>query len=372
MNSYKLLQTNNDNNIYIEKLAAANEQISWPSSDSPRGFFHLPPKVKLDYKYNNLNFCFTGINLLQGINKYFYQLSDIDKNWVSTDKTEATYLSLPSGNYTFKVKAMNSNGSFSKEATIYFEITPPFWQTWWFRTIIILIVIGTIFYLIRRREKTITQQNALHLQMSELRMQALQSQMNPHFIFNSLNSIQTYIVNNNPLNAASYLSKFSKLIRRILDNSNSTLLPLEQIIDTLKMYVEIEAFRFNQEFTYEFIIDNDETLMNMALPPMLLQPFVENAIWHGIMPKKGDKKLIIQVAKINHQLVCTIEDNGVGRNANHTTQGHISRGEKMTKGMLESLKQIKNIEAVMEIIDKQKNGVAAGTTIIITIPISLI
>jgi LytS/YehU family sensor histidine kinase len=232
----------------------------------------------------------------------------------------------------------------------------------------ILSAASVIFYIIKLREKSIKKQDKINLQMSELKMHALQSQMNPHFIFNSLNSIQNYIVNNDVMNAAIYLSKFSRLIRRILDNSNHTLLPFEQIIETLKMYVEMEAFRFNNEFTYNFIID--EELMNLQLPPMLLQPFVENAIWHGLMPKKGPKQLLVKAYRLNSNLICMIEDNGIGRNMHQKKEGHTSRGENMTKGMIESLKHLQGIDAQLQIIDKKENDMPAGTSVIVTIPVN--
>jgi LytS/YehU family sensor histidine kinase len=206
--------------------------------------------------------------------------------------------------------------------------------------------------------------------MSELKMQALQSQMNPHFIFNSLNSIQSYITNKDTLYAATYLAKFSRLMRNILDNSNHILIPLDQILETLKLYLEIEAFRFNDEFQYSLEMEDNDILLETKLPPMLLQPFVENSIWHGLMPLKGLKKLFIKIYYENESIVCLIEDNGVGRNIENKKEGHISRGQLMIKGMLESMKQLQNVEVDLRIIDKKDfQDKSVGTIVVITIPV---
>jgi LytS/YehU family sensor histidine kinase len=160
------------------------------------------------------------------------------------------------------------------------------------------------------------------------------------------------------------------LIRRILDNSNHQFLKLEDIVETLKMYVELEAFRFNKEFTYEFNVDKtDERIYDVLLPPMLLQPFVENAILHGLMPKEGEKHLSAHFFIKNDALHCIIEDNGMGRREK-TQSNHISRGEKLTRGMLESMKLVEKAAASIVYEDlKGSNNEPAGTRVIIKIPV---
>jgi LytS/YehU family sensor histidine kinase len=262
---------------------------------------------------------------------------------------------------------MNADGVWSRPEEFVFSIAPPFWQTWWFRIAVALFIIAILYYFIRRREKIKMENNQIALQIAELKLQTLQSQMNPHFIFNSLNSVQKYILEHNPAEGARYLSKFSKLIRKILDNSHHNLLPLHQIVKTLEMYIELESLRFNREFSYELLKDEDDEMMNRKLPPMLLQPFVENAIWHGLMPKEGEKKLIVAIQKKNDQLYCLIEDNGVGREkAPAAEEGHISRGEKMITGMLESLQQLLHVKPKIIITDL--NGSTTGTRVEIFIP----
>jgi LytS/YehU family sensor histidine kinase len=281
-----------------------------------------------------------------------------------------SYYNLEPGNYTFHVKAANENGISSPEIAYSFTIRPPFWKTWWFRSLMALLVVALIFWFIKRRERSIREQNRMELQLSELRLQALQSQMNPHFIFNSLNSIQSFIVKNNPIEAARYLAKFSALMRKILDNSHHQFQPLDTIIETLQLYVELESFRFSQGFTYKFDITDDPAREEVMLPPMLLQPFVENAIIHGLMPKEGAKHLLVKVTVDNDDLLCIIEDNGMGRqNAGAKKPGHISRGQQLTAGMVESLKTLRQIHASIEYVDLTNGaGQPAGTRVLIRIP----
>lgn len=333
----------------------------------------LLEKQILTYRQNNITFSYTGINFNQGNqNNYACMLEEVDKTWkYPGTERKINYINLPPGKYVFKIKSANHQGEWNEHAaTFSFEITPPFWQQWWFRALAIMAVVCSVYLIIKNRESSLQRQNDVKLQMSELRMQALRAQMNPHFIFNSLNSIQNYILRNNTIDAAGYLSKFAKLIRRILDHSKHSFLSLAEIMETLKMYVEIEAFRFSNEFSYHFDIEENDDLLDVKLPPMMLQPFVENAILHGLMPKENNRQLHISCRAINGTAEIIIDDNGIGRSNHQVKEGHISQGEKLTKDMLESLKQIKNIDASLEIIDKTSNGNPSGTTVKLILPLN--
>ncbi|MEO6719442.1 MAG: histidine kinase [Ferruginibacter sp.] len=334
----------------------------------------LDPGLKqvLPYDQNSISFTYTGINYNQGQqNNYACRLEGFDQDWkYPGTERKINYVNLSPGTYTFKVKAANHQGEWNEEpATFTFEILPPFWQRLWFRALIIGAVVVCSYYFLQRREARIQQENNIKLQMSELRMQALRAQMNPHFIFNSLNSIQNYILSNNTIDAAGYLSKFAKLMRRILDQSNHNFLPIAEVMETLKMYVEIEAFRFNNEFTYTFDVEEDDDLFEARIPPMLLQPFAENAILHGLMPKAGDKKLLISCKLVNGSAEIIIDDNGIGRTQHNPKAGHTSQGGKLTAGMLENLQQLQHIKASIEIIDKTENEMPAGTTVKLLLPL---
>jgi ligand-binding sensor domain-containing protein len=358
--------------VHITDITLAGRNSDPENIKSDSNYFLPPQQATFNYDQNNISFSFKGINLRTGIVKYSYILEEQDKEWSPYSGSEnISYNNLQPGSYTFKVKAINDYGIESiTPATMKFVIRPPFWQKWWFRLLLAAACIFVIYMFVKRRDKNTAQKNALQLQMSELRLQAVQSQMNPHFIFNALNSIQSFIVQNNQIEAARYLSRFSKLIRRILDNSHHQFLKLEDVIETLKMYVELEAFRFNKEFTFSFHVDTgDERIYDIVLPPMLLQPFVENAILHGLMPKEGEKHLKIEIFIKDHLLYCIIEDNGIGRKEKKNT-GHISRGEKLTRGMLESLKIGRDTEAAILYEDlKDDAGSPAGTRVLVTIPV---
>jgi ligand-binding sensor domain-containing protein len=302
-------------------------------------------------------------------NVYTYQLEGYDPAWVSLgNQHTVSFTNLPPKSYTLRVRSSDSFGLTStKPLIIRLTINPYFTDTWFFKILIGLFIAGLVVLMMRWRVNTLAERNRLDLQIAEWRLKALQSQMNPHFLFNSLNSVQNYLLTNRGLEGAKYLSKFSKLVRRIMENSNHQYLPFEQIIDTLRMYVEIESFRFNQEFRYSFEIEDNEVLLNALLPPMLLQPYVENAIWHGLMPKEGDKKLTIRAQIQQNHIVCTIEDNGVGRAFAPRTEGHISRGQEMTKGIFESLRR-KDRETKIEMIDLfDADNNPAGTRVCMTI-----
>lgn len=329
---------------------------------------------ELPYNFNTATFQLSTIyygfdNAIQ----YQYKLEGQDIEWKTLLKNNVlTYNNLSSGRYTLHVRSINQmNTSSFSEAAFYFIIHPPFYQTWWFRMLITLIAIGFIIYLIRQRDRRKANQNKVALKLSELKLEALQSQMNPHFIFNALNSIQNYILNNDQIEAARYLSKFSKLIRKTLDNSHHQFIPLEEIVVSLTMYLELEAFRFNNEFSYTVNVDeSNEKIFSIELPPMLLQPFVENAILHGLMPKTGDKKLTVQLFIRNNELHCVIDDNGIGRMIKQKREGHLSRGQKLTEGMLESLKHLKMTEPEINFTDKTTpDGRPSGTTVQIIIPL---
>lgn len=369
-----MYRNNNAPKVHITNLQLFQEPIEWSKENADlQPFTQIPNHLKLENHQNYPTFYFSGISLSNPENIYYsYKLENLNDNWSPlTQQNNISYSKLSPGFYTFSVKAMNSDGIWSPPTNYSFEIKPAFWQTWWFRIFITMLAIAAIYVFLKNREKRINEKNQYELQMTELKLKALQSQMNPHFLFNSLNSVQNYILTNRGIEGAKYLSKFSKLVRKIMENSNHQFLRFEEIIETLKMYVEIESFRFNHEFHYEFDIEEDDALLETPLPPMLLQPFVENSIWHGLMPKEGNKQLIIKAFRKGNYIFCSIEDNGVGRKNNQTRrEGHISRGQEMTKGIFDSLQQNDN-NAKLEIIDLfDTENKPVGTRVEMLIPIN--
>ena len=176
---------------------------------------------------------------------------------------------------------------------------------------------------------------------AELEQQALRSQMNPHFIFNSLNSIQRLYVEGKTNDANEYMADFSTLMRKILDNSTKSKIPLKEELNTLQLYLEMEKLRCGDLLEYEIQVDREIDQLNTKVPPMVIQPFVENAIWHGILPKKEKGKVKIELKKTNEGLLCNIEDNGVGISNKHTN--HESKGIQLTEQRLLTKVMVKDL-----------------------------
>jgi sensor histidine kinase YesM len=211
---------------------------------------------------------------------------------------------------------------------------------------------------------------------AEIEMKALRAQMNPHFIFNSLNSINKYILKSDHITASRYLTRFAKLIRLILENSDSKEVALSDELEALNLYIEVESMRFANKFTYAIVVDENVSSDTLQVPPLIIQPYVENAIWHGLLHKASDGRLLILVKKTNENMLqCIIEDNGVGRSRamelkSKSANSNKSMGMKLTEERLNMLNQNTSLNASIEIIDLYDvHGQGAGTKVIVTIPI---
>ena len=209
---------------------------------------------------------------------------------------------------------------------------------------------------------------------TELEMQALRAQMNPHFIFNSLNSINRFILQNNRTQASEYLTKFSRLVRMILQNSQESLITLENELETLKLYLELEALRFENRFDYKISVPKDMDSDVLKVPPLIIQPFVENAIWHGLMHKEEKGHLSIEAEQHDNALLLKITDDGVGRKqasqmASKSATKHKSMGLKITADRISILHKQngnKSFVTINDLVDT--DGKPAGTEVIITVP----
>ena len=212
--------------------------------------------------------------------------------------------------------------------------------------------------------------------MAEAEMQALRAQMNPHFIFNCLNSINRYIVKSDQATASLYLTRFAKLIRLILDNSNSKSIILSNELEALKLYIQMESIRFEKQFTYSVEVSDNINADSISVPPLIIQPYVENAIWHGLLHKESAGKLTVRICCMyNRLLECIIEDNGVGRAKarelkSKSASNKKSLGMQLTEDRLRLLNKQAKVDTTVQIIDLfDSAGAAAGTRVVITIPI---
>ena len=246
---------------------------------------------------------------------------------------------------------------------------------WGAGIIILSSLFSFMFYKHKRDAVQRQKETALNLQVSETEMKALRSQMNPHFIFNALQSIQNFLVNHKSEEANIYLLKFSKLMRLVLENSQHSEVPLKQDIKALELYMQLESIRLQYPFTYRFHIGESIDEENDSLPPLILQPFVENAIWHGLQYKHEPGHIKISIFKRDHTLFATVEDNGVGRSI--TKQGihpilqrKESLGIKLTEERLKILNEQKAINAQFEIIDLfTSENQPSGTKVELSLPL---
>jgi len=351
-------------------------------------------EIFLKHNQNNLTFNFAAIDYrsLQN-NSYFSMLENYDNTWreASGDKS-SFYFNVPPGTYIFRIKVFNIDG-IKAEKAITITITPPWWARWWFRLAAALCLFALLYTLIRwrvqqkfrlrleRLEKEtqladMRQKTAeLKQQSTELEMQALRAQMNPHFIFNSLNSINRFILQNNRTQASEYLTKFSKLVRMILQNSQASLISLENELESLGLYLEMEALRFNYHFNYKISVPEDLDIEVLKVPPLILQPYVENAIWHGLMHKEEKGQLDIEISQENDHLYFKVADNGIGRKkaselASKSATRHKSAGLRITANRIAMIQKANGLESPVKINDlAEPDGTAAGTEVIIKMPV---
>jgi hypothetical protein len=335
---------------------------------------------KLNYDQNFIRISFFAFSSDKSQKlQYKYMLEGIDPEWIYSSNNQVQYTTLPAGNYRFLVSAMNNKGIWSENAAVIkIQIDAPFWETWWFRGSIGSIITSSVFLLFFFRIKTIKnrerEKTSLSKKISDLELQALRAQMNPHFVFNTLSSIQHFISQNESEAATVYLSKFAKLMRRIMENSRKKFITVKDEIEALELYLELEKVRCRDKFSYSIQIDKDVDQEYDEIPSMLIQPYVENAIWHGLMNKSDKGNILISINKKDDLLLCIVEDNGVGREASGKLKnsGHKSLGMSVTKERLEILNAINNSNLSAEIIDLYKpDGEAAGTRVEIYVPSNL-
>lgn len=368
------------NNYQLNKIEALTNIYNFKLGDSDT---ILHSGLKMSYSNNNLTFYYRGICLTDP-EKVLYskKLEGQDKSYSLPSKEDnAKYSNLAPGTYTFKVMSSNNEGVWNEQpATFVFTILTPFYRTWWF-ALIVMLVTGTAVYTVFKIRLTSIKQKQQKdferkVEISKIELKALRSQMNPHFVFNSLNSIQHYIFNSKSDEAVKYLNKFAKLMRVILNNSDKPTVALEDDLEALKLYLELEQMRFEDKFEYRFEVDDNVDLDYDIMPPMLLQPYVENAILHGLTPRKEKGLLIINIRSEDQFIVCTIIDNGIGRKKaseiKRTMPGmkHKSLGMKITEERLRILNEISMSEHSVKITDLQHaDGTSAGTKVELYVPI---
>ena len=310
---------------------------------------------------------------------YAYQLEGRDRNWIQdAGKRSAVYNKLIPGYYTFKLKVLNSLDD--EQIQLRIQIKKAYWQQWWFYlllTSLLTMIVGAVYkYRIAQVRKNAAQQNAFNKKIAELEMKALRAQMNPHFLFNSLNSVKAYIGQNDNRKAQIYLGKFSQLMRRILQNSKNKTVRLNDELEALRLYLDLEAMRFDPSFDYRIQIGEQVNEDFIEIPPLILQPYIENAIWHGLMHKdKGDRILLIDISRHGDYIKLVVEDNGIGRARaaklkTRSASKHQSMGMQITGDRLRYLKEMYGLDAEVSVTDlKDKPNQDCGTRVEVLLPI---
>ncbi len=330
---------------------------------------------EFDSEAQLLEFKMAGISFTSlGNLRYRYRMAGLETEWNESSNREVQYRLTP-GAYTFEALARSHAGVWSKHPLRFaFTILPPVWQRWWFIALVVLLLVGSTVFGVRYRLQQVAHRNSLELRMAQSQHQALNAQLKPHFIFNALNSIHNYIRKNDKEQSSNYLLLFARLIRQILDNSGSSFVTLEQELQLVETYLKVEQLRFKERLQYVIEVDPELAPHSFKIPSQLIQPYVENAIWHGLMPKEGKGKLTLQLKSLGEYISCRIIDDGVGRAASASykdpSYAHKSAGMEMGQQRLELVEAILKKNVRFKIIDlKDAQGQAMGTCIELTIPV---
>ncbi len=400
---YKLENYTSTDGLYAEEvrdLAPSGNAIFLATSRGLVSFF--PKKLKKQYIYpkilidsitidgkrvnftdkiiikpsqHSLTIYFKAISFRAGKNIiYRYKIQGYDNNWNITKNRYIRIPNLPGGRYTiYLTAAAEPNIWTDKVRKIQIIKRQHFTQTTTFYILIftffILVIALISHFRIKAKRRQIEQERQLML----AEQRALRSQMNPHFIFNALNSIRRFILENDIDKADYYLTSFATLMRKVLDNSRQNFITLENELQTLKLYLELEHLRFDESFDFEIKVDPSIDIYNWLIPPMIIQPFVENAIWHGLALKKSDGKLLLEFQKKGDKVLCIIQDNGIGRKRAQQIaakrKGHKSTGLSNTAERLDLISRLYGKKISLKIIDLyDENNEPAGTRVEILFP----
>lgn len=362
---------------YVESIRVQGKPLpAIPETDGK-------PGLRLRYWENFFSVDFSAKAYTLGDKcRFRYRLRDFEDWQEAGERRHANYTNVPGGEYVFEVQVANNEGVWSDtvlEMPVWVDTA--WWAAWWFRILALLALLSAGYALYRYRVLQIRRQERVRTEfekkLANVEMSALLAQMNPHFLFNSLNSIDSYIIRNESKKASEYLNNFARLIRLILNNSRSNYINLKDELEALELYLQMESLRFRDKFQYEIIVDKSLDTASVNIPPMLIQPYIENAIWHGLMYKEdGLRKVVLRVEHKDDCLTITVQDNGVGRakamelGARHARKKTQSVGMKITEDRIEIINKLYDANTKVEILDLYDDaGAPAGTKVVLTVPI---
>jgi len=306
--------------INLKKLQVYNKNWHPDSSKINIWTKQITGPISLANSQNYLTFSFGFQNCLNpGKSVFRYRLKEFESEWSDwSTKTQAVYSNLPSGDYILNIQGKHLNKANIIPFSIPISIAYPWWKKPWFYAITFAALVAFIIAAMRiythKIRKEEEERNKIGTSILGLKMKTLQSQLDPHFIFNALNSIQGYILEQETENALDYLSDFSTVLRKNIDNADKDYITLSDEIAYLKHYVKLEQMRFMDRFIFEIVLSKEINPYDYSIPPMLIQPFIESAIRFGLSACKGDGLILITFdLEDNNYIRCTIEDNGIGR-----------------------------------------------------------
>jgi hypothetical protein len=331
--------------------------------------------ILLKHDQNEFSFGFTAIDYGNPGEKVFYcKLENYDIDWrLSGAEEKVYYFNVPPGKYIFRVKVLNSTNGASSEKDIAVIISRPWWTSWWAYSMYFIMLVAVIYLFNRLQRKQLIRKEQERGKLRELEMQTLRAQMNPHFIFNCLSSINHFVLKNETEAASDYLTKFSKLVRNVLANSKKPYISLDEEMETLRLYLDMEKLRFKDRFDFCIRIESIADSSAIYIPPLLFQPFVENAIWHGLMHKSDPGKLDVRLTIEKDLLICVIQDNGVGRafaqaSESKSAEKQKSMGIQITRHRMSLINGAQFMENDFEIEDLYDDtGHATGTRVMLRI-----
>ncbi|MBW7914659.1 MAG: histidine kinase, partial [Taibaiella sp.] len=362
--------------VHITSVTAAGRKVQYSQYTSkPLGLTH---------KQNFINI---GLSIPEyskpGKHRYRYQLKNFDPEWNYTDNKnpQAVYTNIPPGEYRFVVQGSADGIYWGAEVSpLLINIRPAIWQRPLFHllavALLILLASLIVYWRVRKRIHEERERHSVEKRMAELELNALQMQMNPHFIFNTISSIQHFVLNHDEITAYTYLTNFARLMRLFLESSKNRFISLKMETELLELYLSLEKLRYENRIDYKLVIAPELDLEAICIPPMLLQPFVENAIKHGLANKDTNGMLLLEIGLYNEDssyIHCIIDDNGIGREQaarikKQSKSEHISRGMEIVAERIKTYNFISGKTITFRIEDKSHPEV--GTRVEIFIPVS--
>lgn len=359
--------------VILEDVQLNNHITDWRQTGSAvTSYFEIPVNPHLKYYQNTLTFFYnTPTTLEDQGTTYSYRLLP-DTTWSEPTRNKSvSFIKLQSSPYTFQVRSRNTGMDWGDVALFHFMIQKPIWETFLFKMFVITVATVIVTWQVRSRIRQERKKGEIKNQLLELEMRALRSQMNPHFIYNALNSIQSLVATQQTKQAGKYINIFSRLLRQVLENSKHTAIPLSKELESLHHYFDLEKLRFDTEVNYEEVIDQDLFPESIQIPPLILQPFVENALWHGLSTKEGEKKIMVKITTEDEWIRFSISDNGIGRKKSAELKsrqpGHESVGIGLTAKRIQDFNRTMKEESIqiIDLVDEKNRS--TGTQVLFRI-----